>query len=31
MAKEYLNGVVLLVHENTHEINKHCIKAKLDG
>ena len=31
MVKEYLIDVVLIVHENTHEIDKHCVQANLDG
>ena len=29
MAKEYLNDIVLFVHENTHEINKLHVQANL--
>ena len=31
MAKEYLNVAVLPVRENTHEIDKHCVRANVNG
>ena len=31
MAKEYLDDTVLFVHENTHEVDKHCLQANLNS